>query len=125
MDKIMQLADFRPTIGIYKITNTTNDQAYFGQSRHIMSRIANHTDQLTKGTHQNRKLMRDFRLHGLSIFTVEILEECEVESLLDRELYYLCHHDGKSYNHKYPRYYAGLRRIAKGEDFDGKLEVRE
>jgi group I intron endonuclease len=111
----MELKDFAPIAGVYKIINTNNEKVYFGQSNHIMRRICDHTWALANGKHTNKELLRDFQLHGFSIFIIEIIEICEKENLFDRELYHLCCHNGEVYNHKTPHYYAIRRRLSKNE----------
>jgi len=73
--------------GIYKITNLTNDKFYIGQSIDVVKRIRDHKSP--------RSLLRDFPIYrafkkyGLKNFKFEILEECPIEKLNDKEIYYI------------------------------------
>ena len=72
-------------IGIYKITNPTN-KVYIGQSINIERRFKNY-----KSISQTRgqvMLHNSFKKHGVNNHTFEIIEECIVESLNERERYW-------------------------------------
>ena len=72
-------------VGIYKITNLITNDCYIGQSRNLKKRINNHHQ---KGIHS--KLFEEhISEYGWGHFQVEILEECKVEDLLEREAYYI------------------------------------
>lgn len=74
-------------IGIYKITNKENNHCYIGQSRNIEKRWSNHI------YHDKSKneypLYRAFRKYGLNNFKFEILEECNLAQLNEKEQYYI------------------------------------
>lgn len=74
-------------IGIYKITNKQNNHCYIGQSRNIEKRWSNHI------YHDKSKdeypLYRAFKKYGLDNFSFEILEECDLAQLNEREQYYI------------------------------------
>lgn len=83
------------TCGIYKITNKTNGKVYIGQSRIIEKRWYNH---IHDATNSNKKafeslLGRAIRKHGVDKFSFEILEECPVEKLNEREIYWIAEYD--------------------------------
>lgn len=78
-------------IGIYKITNKTNEHCYIGQSRDIFKRWSDHT---TAAFNPNDKsyeypLYRAMRKYGKENFTFEILEECLIEQLNKKELFWI------------------------------------
>ena len=83
--------------GIYKITNKINGKSYIGQSINIKKRWENH-----KCMNGNKEypIYRAFRKYGVENFKFEVLEECEVEELAERELYYILYYEsyGKGYN---------------------------
>jgi group I intron endonuclease len=71
--------------GIYKITSPTN-KVYIGQSINIERRFKNY-----KSISQTRgqvMLHNSFKKHGVNKHAFEIIEECIVESLNERERYY-------------------------------------
>lgn len=82
--------------GIYKITNVVNGKCYIGQSVDIVRRWRNH-----RGSYQteDKALYRAMRKYGLENFTFEVLEECDVAALNERELYWIREYD--SYNNGY------------------------
>ena len=91
-------------IGIYKITNIVNSKSYIGQSRNIEKRIAKHkkTPFNPNSQEYNNILYKDIRKYGLEKFTFEILEECELIKLNEREIYWIDYYEScnpeKGYN---------------------------
>lgn len=69
-------------IGIYKITSPTG-KIYIGQSVDIKLRWLNHKCDKIKS-----KLKSSFKSHGFENHTFEVLEECTVELLNERERHY-------------------------------------
>ena len=75
------------SIGIYKITNKLNNKAYIGQSIHIERRWQEH---LQHGRHQPKSVLHTaISKYGESSFIFEILENCSVEELDAKEIYYI------------------------------------
>lgn len=81
-------------IGIYKITNKENGKIYIGQSNNIERRLKEHK--------QPKMLTIDDYITALGEdkFTFDILEECSLSELNDKELEYinLFHSDIDGYN---------------------------
>ena len=86
-------------IGIYKITNKINNFSYIGQSTQIEERFKEHKSQYNWNKETNKRLYQDIQKFGLENFTFEILEECKMNQLNEREQYYI-----KYYN-TYPDQY--------------------
>lgn len=89
--------------GIYKITNIITHKVYIGQSIDIKRRWQEHKSRAyEKNTNcYNKPLYRSIRKYGLDNFILEILEECSVEQLNEREAYYIKFYDcliPKGYN---------------------------
>ena len=82
-------------VGIYKITNLINGKSYIGQSVHIELRIRRHKEVAFRESSQayNYPLYRAMRKYGLDNFSFEILEECKMSELDDKERQYI-----KQYN---------------------------
>lgn len=84
--------------GIYKITNISNGKSYIGQSRDIFTRWKAHTISLHDNSNETVIRMA-FAKHGLreqinkpgiyGSFKFEILEICDEEKLLEREMNYI------------------------------------
>lgn len=76
--------------GIYKITNTTNEMCYIGQSVDIRKRWNDHCKAgLGIDTPQGNKLYKAMNEDGLENFTFELIEKCNQEELNDKEKYYI------------------------------------
>lgn len=73
-------------IGIYKITNKINKKVYIGQSKDIISRWNAHKYY----TYNNKtKLQNAFSKYGISNFDFEIIEECLISELDEKEKYWI------------------------------------
>lgn len=77
------------TVGIYKIENIKNNKPYIGSSNNIERRWSEHIRQLNKGEHHSIKLQRAWNKYGQNNFEFEILEECKIEELLNKEHDYI------------------------------------
>lgn len=71
-------------IGIYKITSPTG-RIYIGQSVDIYYRW---TDYKTKDAKSQVRLNRSFKKYGVENHAFEVVEECDVNLLSDRERYW-------------------------------------
>lgn len=75
--------------GIYCIVNNVNGKQYVGQAANIKARWTQHRQALRNGTHYNAHLQSAWDKYSESAFSFCILEECPIESLNDREQYYI------------------------------------
>lgn len=73
-------------IGIYKIENLNNGKIYIGQSNDIARRFYEH---MTKGTSSRIPVDEVIQKEGASSFSYEIVEECSVEDLNEREKFWI------------------------------------
>lgn len=78
-------------IGIYKITNLINGKIYIGQSVDIDKRIKDHfwKARCKKDISYNSALHSAIRKYGEQNFKYEVLEECTVDVIDERERYYI------------------------------------
>lgn len=74
-------------IGIYKITNKINNKSYIGQSKDIESRFKEHIQ------HTKTNIGKEIQKYGINNFSFDVLEQCSIEMLNEREAYYI-----KKYN---------------------------
>ena len=84
-------------IGIYKITNKVNGKCYVGQSRDIEARWAKHLSAYKSSPEW--ELYRAFKKYGIAAFSFEVVEECTIEELNEREIYWIAQYD--SFNNGY------------------------
>lgn len=80
--------------GIYKITNNINNKCYIGQSIDIHRRWNAHKRQVV-----DNHLCRAFKKHGIENFSFEIIEECTINELNEKEKYWIQYYD--SYRNGY------------------------
>lgn len=85
--------------GIYCIRNIINDKRYVGKSKNITVRFRNHRSDLNRNKHHSIHLNRSWFKYGLQNFVFEIIEECEIEKLKEREIFWV-----KLYKSDNPRY---------------------
>lgn len=79
-------------IGIYKITNKENGRMYIGQSNDIERRFIEHQ---TKGETSRIPLDKEIKKLGKDAFTYEIVEECSIEKLNEREAYWEVYYNAR------------------------------
>lgn len=79
-------------IGIYKITNKENGKMYIGQSNNIERRFIEHQ---TKGETSRIPLDKEIKQLGKDAFTYEIVEECPIEKLNEREAYWEVYYNAR------------------------------
>lgn len=75
--------------GIYCIENQINGKKYVGQAVDIEKRWKQHRQKLNSNNHYNDHLQRAWNYYGESHFSFYVLEICDVESLNNREMYYI------------------------------------
>ena len=89
---------YLPIIGIYKIENLKNGKIYIGQSINIQKRFNEHQ---RNGYYENSQLIDSAIFDvGIENFSFEIIEECSLSELNDKEKYYIMY-----YNSIYPNGY--------------------
>lgn len=75
-------------IGIYSITNRLTGEIYIGCSINIQERWNNHRSNLKKNRHENKHLQAVYNKYG-DVFDYSIIEECSIENLHEREIFYI------------------------------------
>lgn len=76
-------------IVIYIIKSLTTDRTYVGSTINFEQRKKDHLTTLRNNKHHSQKLQNHVNKYSLEDIYFEILEECEVEKLVEREQFYL------------------------------------
>jgi group I intron endonuclease len=92
IDKFAILKDNKDKIGIYRWVNLDTGKSYVGSSRNLSARFkqyfsVNYLEREIK--RNNSKIYRSLFKKGYSKFSLDIVEYCEIDILIEREQYYL------------------------------------
>ena len=102
-------------IGIYKITNKVNGNSYIGLSTHVEDRWDYHKTPYNWQRENNKSLYKAILKYGIENFNFEVLEECSIDELSEKEKYYIKLYD--TYNN-------GYNMTAGGENNSGESHPR-
>ena len=75
--------------GIYQIRNTTNNKLYIGSTTSFYRRWQEHQRKLNLNKYTSSKLQNAWNKYGKEAFIFEILLQCDKDSLLSQEQYYI------------------------------------
>lgn len=75
--------------GIYMILNTYNNKCYIGSTKNFYTRKQKHFRLLVLNKHHSNHLQKAYNKYGKDKFTFIILEECEIEKLLEKEVFWI------------------------------------
>ena len=96
-------------IGIYKITYLKDGRCYIGQSVNLENRIKQH-----KRCEGQSHIHNAIKKYGIENFSFEIIEECSLKALDEREQYWI-----KYYN----SFYEGFNETKGGQGFQNQCAV--
>lgn len=86
------------TSGIYCIYfNEVYGKYYIGCSSSIKTRVQKHLSMLKLGTHSNKYLLNAYNKYKSPI--VEVIEECSIDQMYEREIYYIDLLDAYTYGY--------------------------
>ena len=84
-------------LGIYCITNRTNNKKYVGCSVNIKGRWRQHKHQLRNNKHCNSHLQASWNKYGETNFSFSILEEVESKAhIVERENFWITFYKSNS-----------------------------
>lgn len=107
--------------GIYGIVNTATGKWYVGQAEDIERRWAKHLYELRTGTHHSEKLQRSYEKHREDAFLFFVLEECPVDLLDDREVFWIAEKNSFSNGYNMTSGGGGVRGWKMPEEARGKI----
>lgn len=75
---------------IYKVINDINDKIYVGKTlSSLEKRFTEHKEDSHRHQEQIRPLYRAMNKYGCDKFHIELIEECPIESLSNREIFWI------------------------------------
>ena len=78
-----------------------NQKIYIGKSNNIFRRFTEHKSVYEWARTLNKPLYQAFLKYGLNNFTFEVLEECPIEKLNDKEKYWIAYFNSTNPNYGY------------------------
>jgi len=87
--------------GIYKIKNKTNNKVYIGSSINLKDREYKHFWMMKKNIHDNLFLQNSFNRDGIENFIFEVIDYCDVHSLVERENHYIANYKSNDSEYGY------------------------
>jgi group I intron endonuclease len=110
-------------IGIYKITNIDNNKVYIGQSKNVIGRLLRHKLSLIRNKHFNKHLQSSWNDYGESKFTFTIIEQCNINDLDKREIYWINYYNFYNGNYGYNKTLGGKGPIGCKRSHQTKLKI--
>ena len=122
-------------IGIYKIENLLNHKIYIGQSNDIQRRFYEHKARYhdINSNCYHKPLYCAFRKYGLENFSFEIIEECDLAIINEKEKYWITYYNSVSpygynilestqgVNRKKKKYYCNQCGVEISKDSNSRL----
>lgn len=88
-DKLNAVYENKGKSGIYRMINLTNNKVYVGSSVNLGRRFSSYYSFKYIDRWKTSIICKALIKYGYAKFTLEVLEYCPVENLLEREQYYL------------------------------------
>ena len=100
-------------IGIYKVTNLVDGKIYIGQSKNIGQRWTKHrcSPFNTNSEQYDTPFYRAIRKYGIDNFQFEVIEQCSIDLLDEREIYWINFYDSTNLNKGYNLTSGGQKAI--------------
>jgi group I intron endonuclease len=90
-------------IGIYKVTNLVDGKIYIGQSRNIGQRWTKHrcSPFNVNSSQYDTPFYKAIRKYGIDNFQFEIIEQCSIDILNEREIFWIKFYDSNNLDKGY------------------------
>jgi group I intron endonuclease len=99
---------YKKIIGIYCIENLISGKKYIGASTNIMSRFDDHYYDLIEQNHNDSREFEDeWVIYGKNNFSFYIIEECLIDELFEREVYWIKYYNTTDQTHGYNKSVGG------------------
>jgi hypothetical protein len=87
--EISRTAGWQGKSGIYALVNRLTGKLYVGSTVSLKGRIHYHWTKLRQNKHDNSYLQRSWNIHGEAAFVTIVIEQCSVDSLIEREGFWI------------------------------------
>ena len=111
------------TVGIYIIKNIVNNKCYIGQSQNIETRIREHKYLLRNNKYGNLKIQNAWNKYGEDNFVFEVIEECSIDELDEKEIFYIQEYDSHVNGYNNTDGGGGIRGWKHSEEFKKKMSL--
>jgi len=88
-DKKRVVAENKGRSGVYRLINLTNGNMYVGSSSDLGRRFTSYYSFMYIDAQKTSLICKALLKYGYSKFSLEVIEYCSVEKLLEREQYYI------------------------------------
>lgn len=111
------------TVGIYIIKNIVNNKCYIGQSQNIETRIREHKYLLRNNKYGNLKIQNAWNKYGEDNFVFEVIEECSIDELDEKEIFYIQEYDSHANGYNNTDGGGGVRGWKHSDEFKQKMSL--
>lgn len=111
----------RKICGIYMIKNKINGKIYIGQSVNINQRKSRHKSDLNKNKHGNSHLQNSWNKYEEKNFEFTIIEECNVDMLNNKEIYWINYYDSCNNSNGYNEKTGGNNNFVLSDNYINKM----
>ena len=110
---------------IYKVTNDINEKVYIGQTAFsIEERFAEHCKDRLQEKSKHRPLYNAMNKYGIEHFKIEKIEECSIDMLSEREIYWIAYYNSYENGYNATRGGEGTRTINYNEIAETYLKLK-
>lgn len=108
--------------GIYIIRDLENNKVYVGSSKNPQNRKYEHFSNLRNNKHKNEHLQNAWNKYGERNFVFEIVENCNLNNLIEREIYFINKFDSLVNTNGYNKLKPSGTHFIHSEESIGKMK---